>query len=259
MNKNGVMVTKYVRDIISESHSGKSIPAPYTAAPSEWKAQIEFLGKALHGTYEEYLEYEDEGISQTELESRISALDNNVLSAYYESILDNPGHGFEDILMSAMHNDLTSDEAGSILFIARLEGEMDLEWSTLRGGAFSYVEARRLHNGLDHYAPDLYFPPNLLTAPEEDQETAATLIDAVRGALEAGVEDESFLLDSYRPSQHSGGILAIDDESLVKLFLDYSDRTMEIIDMMNTRGTCEADSLRLVLDAEVTAVRDGIL
>jgi hypothetical protein len=160
--------------------------------------------------------------------------------------------------MSAMHNDIASDEAGSILFIARLEGEMDLEWSTLRGGAFSYVQARRLHSGLYHYAPDLHFPPNLLTASEEDQATAATLINAVNGILEVGVEDESLLLDSYH-GKYSGGILAIDDDGLVKLFLDYSDRTMEIIDMMNERGTCEADSLRLVLDAEVTAVRDGIL
>lgn len=259
MNKNGVMVTKHVRDAPNESPTGKLIPAPLMTAPGERNAQVEFLGKALHSTYEEYLEMQDgDGMSEEELEARIEGLDGSVLAAYYESIRDNPGHGFEDILISAMHNEITSEEAGTVLFIARIEGELDLDWSAARGGALSYIQARRLHAGLDHYAPELSFPCNLLTASEKDQATATVLIDATFAIFGGDIgTDENLLLDQY--SEYGGGALAIDNVGLVDLLVERPDETQTIIDLMEERQTCDSDALRLILDADVQAVREGIL
>lgn len=260
MNKNGVMVTKYVRDDAWEPKGGKPLPAPMSASLNERKKQVDFIIRAVHSTYEGYAEEQyDVAITEFELESRIGRLDDDVLSAYYESILDNPGHGYEDILLSAMHNNITSSEAGSVLFIARLEGEMDLEWSMVRGGALSYCQQRRLHSGLNHYAPEVSFPYNLLTASDEDQQKAATLINATWGILEVGTEEleDEILLDEH--TRGDGGTLGIDDMGLVELFLERPEQTQEIIDLMNERHTSDAEALRLVLDAEVQVVRDGIL
>jgi hypothetical protein len=259
MNKNGVLVTKHVRDDSAPSRIAMSLPAPYGAMQSERKMKVEFLTKALHSSYEEYDEQEYDTqryMTESVLAERIDGLDNDVLSAYYEDIRDHVGVGYEDILLSAMHNNIRSDKAGSVLFIARLEGELDLEWSSYRSGVFSYVQARRLHSGLSYYEPDVSFPSNLLLASEEEQAKAATLINAVLGYLEVG-EDEDTLLDYH--DKYDGGMLAFENTDLADLFLDHPEQTKEIVHLMQDRGASDADSLRVVIEAEVTAVRDGIL
>lgn len=261
LNKNGVLVTKYVRDDTGNSRGSKPIPAPSSPASPSHEMKINFLHEEIRYNHEEYFEaMDDKALPYEEITHRIEMLENGVIDAYYETITGNPGKGFEDILISAMHNNISSSEAGSVLFIARMEEHLDLEWSRYRGGVFSYGDARSLHAGLSHYEPDVSFPPNLLDATKEDQEKATVLVNAVNGILEHDLEVDSdgneLLLDS---AHYGGGFRAFEDTDLADVFLDYPDQTSEILDIIQTRNTSDPEAIRAVLSAEATAVREGIL
>ena len=154
-----------------------------------------------------------------------------------------------ELLLSALSNDDDNDKAKSVLAVAKLDHQIDPEWSDYAHGTYHYDSAVKALAGLQLYKWSSYQPPADIS-DEEDQAAmqARALVTVAYRMWEAGDEDE--MVDDS---------IAIQDGRLVSLILERPEDAEEIAETVRVTGQKNGDVIREMLASASKSMRSGML
>lgn len=198
------------------------------------------------------------GYGETYISSLGRRLDNyspEVIGAFERAIIENPGKGFEELLVSALHQRAESGKAGLLLFIAQHDEEQDVEWSPDDQVSYNYERALDRYNGIMSLDGRFGFEvPDDIYATDDSHSTA--VISALV-KVTSKVYDKNEWDVEYVTEPESGYTLK--DDSLIELIVRRPEDADQIADIVTSRDNPDAGMIEALLDAEVPALRDGMV
>lgn len=258
MDKHGVMVTKHVR--AGEAQSGKPLVLPSPAAPAPLTDNSDAVAKVLGHFANIFASPSPETVGWEEiLEEGLPSYSREVLNAYDKAISTHDKHNFEELLISSIQNEDTSDQAGYVLFVAQQDQFFDEGWKEGSLGTYAYHRFSKIANGLHSLGDGFSFaiPESIYDADDHKAAILSALVKVT--STVHGLHGEwglSFLYDD-ETGDEAGFSLA--DNHLIELIAEYPERAEQIGDIIYERETTDGEAIRVVLESGHAAVSDGAL
>lgn len=245
-DKNGHLVTRWVRPDAA-STGGKSVPAVQQVNKSKalQDAVKERCTQAIDGN-----DYEDTNLKpKMALFKHLRTLSDDTLDQYLTAMDEHPDKYVADLILGVLQNEDDDRTSQYVLAIAKMDREIDPEWSDYFGGPYHYVSANKMFKGLSMYAWSGYTPPEDIT-DDSDPAVAQTkaLITVVLRAWENGdIADEH------------DDTMCLGDGNLVSLILERPEDAEEIAQTIHVTGTTDGRRIRDMLDTASASMRSGVL
>jgi hypothetical protein len=182
---------------------------------------------------------------------RLGRCSPHVLSAYWEAIETRNCNGLEDFLFSALNDDQNDKSLGYLLLAVEKYVQIDGKWVEEFGGTQGYKEVLCSYQGLLEHEHLLDLPDDILAASEESKERFRALMNIV--------DDLECLEDDRYAIQRNGEPTKILDDGLIRFVADRWQDVDAVRDVIEERKTGDALVIQAVLDAQVQAMREGVL
>lgn len=262
-DKNGKLVTRHVRTEVPAPPT-KPVPLPSLAATGgsvSRDADLLELADVMDSLLVTGV-YDDTVLADRKvLHYTMHKMDSSVLAAFRQQIDDKPDVGYEDLLISVLHNKLDTKDASYILFTVQHQQqdgiEMDNYWEDDLEGTIEYENAFKYFRGTKRFAAQIGYslPDNIFEADDKVRRE----IGGVIKMLSAG---HTLDLPGIVENDWSVESICFSGTELGKLAMERPDDTKRIVEIIKERGLEEdkdMDSIRMVLDAEVQQLSSGLL
>lgn len=254
VNKNGVATTVYKRADTGQEFRAVPLPAPAVSTQDHDAASIRVLS-AITKTFESkrVTQY---GVSNIEsLEYRFAMYTPEVIDAYDKAITSNPGGGFEDLLVSALHKRVKPAKAGFLLFIAQHDQQQDTDWSPDDQVSCNHERAEDRYNGIMSLDGQFDFevPDDIYTT---DDHRAVAIVSALITVTDK-VYDENEWGVAYVSEPGSG--YTLNNDSLIELIVRRPEDAERIAEIVVSRENPDAGIIEEILDAEVPPLSEGMI
>lgn len=288
-DKNGKMVTRHVK-VDSHSLSSSSFPAPAMKTGAEQhetnlSALLDVVHTSLHTV--EYGTTFDKG----KLDQELRNLSPSTVEAFRKQIDEQPDYGYEDILISALHNRIGSEDASYILFIsqqANNEYGFDNVWDEDLECTYEYERSIKILRGIKQFCSKTGWydrPLNIFEAEEEPRQRMQTLTTLIKKGNWLGINglDEDWQTGATVLTDTELGYVAMDypdeidlildlmgndeqgvlDGKAMRTVLEYRDTEdidpSRVISIISDRGTSDREAIDQVLNAETQSLSSGAL
>lgn len=284
---NGKLVTRHVK-AGSASLATASLPAPRSADSfaSDYVDNVEALTEAIESAIETGAYDDVDMVDQSALTRTLQNMQPHVVAAWRRQIDEKSDIGYEDLLISALVNNISSEQAGYILFAIQNSGEdysFNAGWDDDVQGTYDYEHAWDVYRGVkDFYArTNRSQPRDILKANAKDYQDGAAVAqmlaqgyanDVMGVLMDNGVvffEDTDLgVLATEYPDDIEAiakimGRHEITDtqemREIMKLGKDFPDGLSRIMAIMDERSTRDPKALREILAADVQPLSNGIL
>jgi hypothetical protein len=251
-DRNGKLVTRHVLAKNTGPDHGARIP-PVALAPVREKLAVDHLEEEFRSMDDELKEDcpDEYDVDIEVLVERLRSRSTHVLNAYWKVMETRECNGLEYFLLSALNDDQSDKTLGYLLLSADKYVQIDSNWLEKYGGTQGYKDILHAYQGLLEHDHLLDLPDDILTAGEESQERYRALIHVVED-LECLQDDRYAILRDGKPTK-------ILDGGLVRLVADRWQYVDAIRSVIEERETGDAHVIQAVLDAQVQALREGVL
>jgi hypothetical protein len=240
------MVTRWVRPD-SVAGTGKSIPA---VGQTSGAKVLRDTVKARCIEVIDGNDYEDTNLKPKGVLFRhLKTLSEDTLTQYLTAMDELPDKYPADLLLGVLQNEDDDQAAQYVLAIAKMDRQIDPEWSDYSGGPYHYVSANKMFKGLSMYEWSGYTPPEDIN-DDSNPAVAQTkaLITVVLRAWENGD-----IADEYDDT------MCLGDGNLVSLILEHPEDAEEIAETIRATGTTDGRRIREMLETASKSMRSGVL
>ena len=262
-DKNGKLVTRHVK-ADSLAPPAKAVPAPLlSAAKPSWDHDADLL--ELTDAIDSALAtgaFEDTVLADRKvLHYTLHQMAPSVAAAFRQQIDDEPDVGYEDLLISVLHNKLDTKDASYILFAVQHQQqdgiEMDNYWEDDLEGTIEYENAFKYFRGTKRFAAQIGYslPDNIFEADEKVRRE-------IGGVIKMLSTGHTLDLPGIVENDWSVESICFSGTELGKLAMERPDDTKRIVEIIKERGLeddTDMNSIRMVLDAEVQQLSSGLL
>lgn len=251
-DRNGKLVTRHVLATDTGPDHGVRIP-PVALAPVSEKLAVDHLEDEFRSMDDELKEDcpDEYDVDIEVLVERLKGRSTHVLNAYWEVMETRECNGLEYFLLSALNDDQSDKTLGYLLLSVGKYVQVDSNWLEKFGGTQGYKSILCTYQGLLEHEHLLDLPDDILTASEEAKERFQGLMNVVDD-LECLQDDRYAILRDGKPTK-------ILDSGLIRLVADRWQDVDAIRDVIEERRTGDAHVIQAVLDAQVQAMREGVL
>lgn len=287
---NGKLVTRHVKVEASSADTSRSLPSPSVASTVpviSHETNVKIVWAAVDSALDTGA-FEGTAVSSAEeLRKALDTLDSGTIDAFRSAIDDESHVGFEDLLLSILHNKLHSESAGYLLFIAQQHSHEGLDnyWEDDLEGTIEYDNAMLTLRGLHQFGLEARhpIPKNILNAEAHERNDVSALVRLIQqghkydvdGIIKdwgadsfviADVELGNFALEypdeidnAIKILNHNEGLDGMKLRAAYALGEEYDTPVDRIVDIIRERQTADMETLRLVLDAEAQPLSNGTL
>lgn len=258
VNKNGIMTTVHKRMDRGGAIVPTVLPAPATLHLNEnslVEAEATVGAALIDVQMDETLDH-DIGDFRV-LERRLAQWDPSVIHAYSKVLRECTDYGYERFAASVLHNSHKSGEAAYLLLAVQEDENPDSDWSALDAGTYTYDRAKMINVGIMLLGGELgiEFPEN----PFDTEDAEAVRIYRALAAVTYAVYHSGNGRSLSGISTVDGDGITLNNSGLIELIIRRPKDADRIGAIMNSRDNPESALIEEMLDAEASAMSDGIL
>lgn len=258
VNKNGVTTTVHKRVDTSGKTTPVTIPSPAAKLPiAEGLADAEATVGAALITVQSYEDFDHDIGDFRVLERLLARWEPSVTRAYAKVIDENPNHGYDELVASVLHNNHNPSEASYLLIAAQEDTKPDTDWSRFEGGTFAYALAKETYLGITSLSEEYGFELPELPFEAEDQKLVE--IFKALAVVTYAVYHSDTQKGLVSITMNEGEAVTLNNNELIELIISRPEDAHRISRIVVDRDNPDATLIEEMLDAEVPALRDGMI